>query len=158
MAEDIRGRYDALSEYEQNAVRAIMGMWDYSIEDALTIVDNGGYDIYPMGYLDPEAMSEDARREYDALTDEEQRAMAAILEVESCSIAEALLIIRNKTYEFYPDITSMGEMARKLVHEEDWYDPYTVAKLDSYIDYDKLGIDLYTEGYCDTRYGVIIFW
>ena len=111
-----------------------------------------------MAYLDRESMAEDTRKRYDALTDYEQRAMAAIMEASTVSIEEALEIVESKTYEFFPDITTMGDMARKLVREEDWYDPYTVSRLSPYVDYDKMGVDLYTEGYCDTRFGVIIFW
>ena len=47
MAEDIRERFDELSWHEQCAMKAIMGALDYSIEDALTIVENGDYDFYP---------------------------------------------------------------------------------------------------------------
>ena len=43
LAEDVMERFDALSEYEQQAVEAIMKAKDYSIEDALTIVENGDY-------------------------------------------------------------------------------------------------------------------
>jgi len=111
-----------------------------------------------MAYLDRESMSEDTRKRYDALTDYEQRALAAILEAETVSIEEALEIVENKTYEFFPDITTMADLARKLVHEEEWYDPYTVAKLDPFIDYVKMGVDLYRDGYCATCFGVIVVY
>ena len=109
-----------------------------------------------MAYLDRESMAEDTRRRYDALTDYEQRALAAVMEAETVSIEEALEIVENKTYDFFPEITSMADLARKLVREEEWYDPYTVSRLDPYVDYDKMGVDLYDEGYCDTRFGVIV--
>jgi len=111
-----------------------------------------------MAYLDRESMSEDTRRRYDALTDYEQRALAAVMEAETVSIEEALEIVENKTYDFFPEITSMADLARKLVREEEWYDSYTVAKLDPYIDYVKMGVDLYREGYCVTRFGVIVLY
>jgi len=111
-----------------------------------------------MAYLDRESMAEDTRRRYDALTDYEQRALAAVMEAETVSIEEALEIVENKTYDFFPEITSMADLARKLVREEEWYDSYTVAKLDPYIDYVKMGVDLYREGYCVTRFGVIVLY
>ena len=42
MAEDVKKRVDALSEYGQRAVEAIM-----EAEEALTIVESGGYEFYP---------------------------------------------------------------------------------------------------------------
>jgi len=108
--------------------------------------------------LDRENMVEDIREKYDALTDYEQRALAAILEAENLSIEAALEIVEGKRYEFFPEITSMADLARKLVREEDWYEPYTVKKLDPYIDYNKMGVDLYADGYFDTSFGVIVFW
>ena len=47
MAEDVKKRVDALSEYGQRAVEAIMEALDYSIEEALTIVESDGYEFYP---------------------------------------------------------------------------------------------------------------
>jgi len=43
LAEDVMERFDALSEYEQQAVEAIMKAKDYSIEEALDIVEKGDY-------------------------------------------------------------------------------------------------------------------
>ncbi len=47
LAEDVRMRFDELSGHEQCAMKVIMGAWDYSIEDALDIVESGDYDFYP---------------------------------------------------------------------------------------------------------------
>jgi len=49
MSEDIRERYEALSEYEKGAVEALMEAEDYSIEEieeALDIVENGDLAYY----------------------------------------------------------------------------------------------------------------
>ncbi len=70
MTEDVKKRFDALSEYEQSAVKAIMEAWEYSIkkalseyeqsavkaimeawgysiEKALDVVERGDFEFYP---------------------------------------------------------------------------------------------------------------
>jgi len=47
MTEDIKKRFGVLSEYEQQAVDAIMEARDYSIEEALDTVESGDYGFYP---------------------------------------------------------------------------------------------------------------
>ena len=47
MAEDIRKRFDNLLDYEQLAIAAFMEVGDYSIEEALDIVESGDYEFYP---------------------------------------------------------------------------------------------------------------
>jgi len=47
MAEDVKKRFDALLDFEQRAVEAIMEAWDYSIEDALDVVESGRYGFCP---------------------------------------------------------------------------------------------------------------
>lgn len=126
-----------------------------------------------MTYLDREDMAEDLRERYDALTDYEQRAVCAILEVldygdlpdsdnpDECALMAALEYVESGDYEFYDDVATMADLAYKLVHEHDLFfavDTYCLDKLLPYIDYEKLGLDLYNEGYCDTSYGVINFW
>jgi len=46
MAEDVKKRFDALSEYERQAVEAIMEATDYSIEEALDYVERGDFEFY----------------------------------------------------------------------------------------------------------------
>jgi len=41
MAKGIKKRFGVLSEYEQQAVEAIVEVWDYSLEEALDIVERG---------------------------------------------------------------------------------------------------------------------
>jgi len=40
MAKGIKKRFGVLSEYEQQAVEAIVEVWDYSLEEALEIVES----------------------------------------------------------------------------------------------------------------------
>jgi len=47
MVKDVKKRVDALSEYEQSAVKAIMEGWWYNIDVALDIVERGEYEFYP---------------------------------------------------------------------------------------------------------------
>lgn len=156
MPEDIKKRIDALSDFDHMIVDWLVEVWDYSLEDAVDMVEKGTYFEYAFCEI------YSYRRRWDALNEDEQCAVAAIVETGDYGIEDALIIVssaeRGKQYDFYPDIMTMADLARKLVREEDWYDPYTVEKLDPYIDYDKLGEDLYTEGYCDTSYGVVRVW
>ena len=46
MAEDVKKRFDALSEYDQQAVEAIVEVWDYDIENALEVVESGQFVFY----------------------------------------------------------------------------------------------------------------
>jgi len=47
MAEDIKKRFDVLTNWEQQAIEALMESEDYSIEEALDIVESGKYEFYP---------------------------------------------------------------------------------------------------------------
>ena len=47
MTEGAKKRFDALSEYDQQAVEAIVEVWDYSLEEALDIVERGDYEFHP---------------------------------------------------------------------------------------------------------------
>ena len=135
-----------------------------------------------MATLDYESMREDLRRRYDALPYYEQQAVGAVLEVldccylpypddPDCAVEAAIEIVESGNYDFYSpeEVESMRDLAYKLVHglipsryecAWDYLDPYTVARLDPYIDYDKLAEDLYIEGYCDTSFGIVIhiYW
>jgi len=46
MAEDLKERYEALSEYDQQAVEAIVEDWGYDIENALEVVESGQFVFY----------------------------------------------------------------------------------------------------------------
>lgn len=46
MAEDVRERYDVLSARERQVVEALMEAGDYSLEEALDMVESGVYDFY----------------------------------------------------------------------------------------------------------------
>jgi len=100
LAEDVQMRFDALSGHEQCAVKAIMGAWDYSIEDALTIVENGDYD-------------------------------------------------------FYPGIKRMDTLAHVLIQEGLFGDPEEIGVVRCYIDYEGLSAFLCDAGYIVTSLGVL---
>jgi len=46
MTEGAKKRFDALSEYDQQAVEAIVEVWDYDIENALEVVESGQFVFY----------------------------------------------------------------------------------------------------------------
>ena len=100
MAADIKKRFDDLSSLEQCAVNAIMGAYDYSIEDALTIVEDGDYD-------------------------------------------------------FYPGIKRMDTLAHVLIQEGLFGDPEEMGAVRSYIDYEGLSAFLRDAGYIVTSLGAL---
>jgi len=113
-----------------------------------------------MTYLDRESMAEDIRRRYDALTDYEQRVLAALLEVTDYELEETLDYVERGEYEFWAGVDSMAELAYKLVHDWEWGDPTVLENLDHYIyvDYEKLGEDLFAHGWRKTIHGMIKIW
>ena len=113
-----------------------------------------------MAKLDRENMAEDVRERFDELSDYEQRAIEAIMEARDCSIEEALDIVESGDYDFYPEFTSMADIAYELVHEYGLFGiPSDIlAKIDPYIDYDKLGLDISVSDdsdYYDTSFGIV---
>jgi len=112
-----------------------------------------------MANMDRENMAEDLKKRFDALSDREQRAVDAIMEARDYSIEEALDIVESGDYEFYYRAT-LADVAYKLVNDHGWFDiePDTLVKISPYIDYDKLGSDLYADNFCDTSFGIIRFF
>jgi len=47
MAEDVKRRLGALTEYERQVLEALMEAGDYSLEEALDYVERGEYEYHP---------------------------------------------------------------------------------------------------------------
>ena len=119
-----------------------------------------------MADMDRENMAADIRKRvkkrlmkrFVALSDWEQQAMGALMEAGGYSIEEieeALDIVENGDFEFYPEIFSMADLARELVEEGCFGKPKAMGDLLDYVDYDRLGSDLRQDGYTETSLGVI---
>jgi len=93
-------KFEHKSLYEHCAAKAIMEAWDYSIEDALTIVENGDYD-------------------------------------------------------FYPGIKRMDTLAHVLIQEGLFGDPEEIGAVRCYIDYEGLSAFLHDAGYIVTSLGTV---
>ena len=112
-----------------------------------------------MVILDPEDMAEDIRKRYDALVGIEQLAVEEIMDAFDYSLERALDIVESHDYDFHYK-TTLADLAYEFVHEHGWepfvnWDPDTVAALEPYIDYDKLGAELCEDGYRETSCGVV---
>jgi len=121
-----------------------------------------------MANMDRENMAVDIRKRvkkrlmkrFVALSDWEQQAMGALMEAGGYSIDQALAIVEVGEFEFYPGITSLADLAYRFVHGGAWGDPGILEKIGPYIniDYDKIALDLYEDGYRKTSSGIVRLW
>jgi len=131
------------------------------LTSAKKYVTNGAHlekEEMSMAKLDYRRMTWDAMQRLSWLTDYEQQAVAAIMEAEDYSIEEieeALDIVENGNFEFYPEIFSMADLARELVEEGCFGKPKAMGELLDYVDYKKLGEDLRQDGYTETSLGIV---
>jgi len=105
--------------------------------------------------LDRENMAEDVKRRLDALTEYEQQAVEAIVEAYDYSLEEALDVVEEGEYDYYPDVYTLEDLARVYVQEGAYGDPKAIGQLMDYIDYDKLGALLSYYDWRETSLGVI---
>lgn len=108
-----------------------------------------------MTSMDRESMAEDVRKRLGALSEFEQQAVGAIVETGDYSLEEALEIVKNGDYEFYPEISTLTDLAYKFVQGELCGCPGAIRRLKYYIDYKKFAADLYHDNYRETSLGVI---
>jgi len=85
----------------------------------------------------------------------DQCAAKAIMGAYDCSIEEALSIIENGDYVFYPGIRRMDTLAHVLIQEGFFGDPEEMGAVRCYIDYDGLSALLRDAGYIVTTLGVV---
>jgi len=102
-----------------------------------------------------ENMAEDAMERFNAMSEFDQLAVEAIVETGVYNLEEALEIVKNEDYEFYPEISSLTDLARKFVQEELHDNPKVLRRLKYYIDYKKIAADLYRDNYRETSLGVV---
>jgi len=108
-----------------------------------------------MANLDRENMTEDVKKRFDALTENEQEIVEVIVEAWDYSIEEALDVVETGDYEIYPKITSMADMAYDLVQRGVYGDLEVIGELVDCIDYEKLGEVLRLKDYAETSQGVL---
>ncbi len=105
--------------------------------------------------LNRENIAEDVMERFNTLSEFDQLAVEAIVETGEYNLEEALEIVKNEDYEFYPEISSLIDLARKLVQEELRDNPKALRRLKYYIDYEKIAADLYRDNYRETSLGVV---
>jgi len=108
-----------------------------------------------MANLDRENMAEDIRERFDELSGYEQCAIKAIVEVEGYSIEDALTIVENGDFDFYPGIKRMDTLAHVLIQEGFFGDPEEMGAVRCYIDYKGLSAFLRDAGYIVTSLGAL---
>jgi len=111
-----------------------------------------------MPKLDYESMAEDIRGRFDALTEYEQWAVAAIMEAYDDSLEGALETVERGDFDFYPGIYSLGDLAYYLVEKGYFGDLETLGPLVKHIDYSGLGETLRQDCYVATSQGVVRLW
>jgi len=104
-----------------------------------------------------EYITEDVKRRLDALTDDEREVLESLMEVTDYSLEEALGYVERGEYEYYSGVESMADLAYRLVHDCEWGDPDVLENLSRfiYVDYEKLGAELYAQGWRLTTHGAI---
>lgn len=104
-------------------------------------------------YENLEALNEVAKI-LENLHDYEKEMLIAILESETQRLDEALEILQDEKFIFYPDIDLEG-LAEQFVDEGIFGE--IPSSLVSYIDYERIARDLGFEGYIETSVGVIVY-
>ena len=108
-----------------------------------------------MAKFDRKSLAEDVQRRFDVLSEYEQCAMKAIMEAYDCSIEDALTIVEDGDYDFYPGIKRMDTLAHVLIQEGLFGGPEDIGVLRCYIDYDGLSTFLSDAGYIVTSLGAL---
>ena len=108
-----------------------------------------------MAEFERERLAEDAKQRLDALTEYEQQAVEAIMKAKDYSIEDALTIVENGDYDFYPGIKRMDTLAHVLIQEGLFGDPEEMGAVRCYIDYEGLSASLRDAGYIVTSLGVL---
>ena len=85
----------------------------------------------------------------------EHCAAKAIMGAYDCSIEEALSIVKDGDYVFYPGVRWMDTLAHVLIQEGLFGDPEEMGAVRCYIDYDGLGALLRDAGYIVTSLGTV---
>ena len=102
-----------------------------------------------MAKLDYGNMAKGIKKRFGVLSEYEQQAVEAIVEVWDYSLEEALEIVESDDYEFHPEISTLVDLAHKFVN------PRAIGLLEDYINYEKFAADLYEDNYRETSLGVI---
>ena len=85
----------------------------------------------------------------------EHCAAKAIMGAYDCSIEEALSIVKDGDYVFYPGVRRMDTLAHVLIQEGLFGDPEEMGAVRCYIDYDGLSALLRDAGYIVTSLGTV---
>ena len=93
--------------------------------------------------------------EYESLDTYDQEVVQAIIEAHGCDLEDAMGILRDGNYSYYPGCHSLEDLAYEMVEEGLFGDPKQMANLVNYIDYERLGRDLGFDVYTETSNGVI---
>lgn len=144
--EDIQEAFDEILGINDNGQRIDE---EYAIHDYETDVDG----LLIGEYANIAELNEFAEA-YDNLESYDQDVLASIIEASDYSHQEALEILTDGRYIFYPNC-DLTQVAEQMLDEGCWGDPKQLGSLVNYIDYDLLGRDLGFDGYTETRYGVI---